>query len=243
MRGIIVAGGKGTRLLSLTSPLNKCLLPVYDRPMIAHVISTLVSGGITEIMIALDGLHPGMFLEMLEDGSSLGCNILYRYRRPSEGPGRTLLLAEKWIGNENFVLILGDSIFLSPLIFNKKEAPHMYIMPLEEFDNPQKYGQVKIIGDRIASIIWKPIDLFSDLIQTTCFIFPPDAFARLHRLSKITRGEVSITALTSQYVTEGLMRYTMLAPRSYIDCGTIPALYLAAKYMSDQNTHSIDDNE
>lgn len=243
MRGVIVAGGKGTRLLSLTNPLNKCLLPVYDRPMIMHVISTLVKGGITEIMIALDGSHPGMFLEMLEDGFSLGCSLIYRYRRSSEGPGRTLLLAKEWIGDENFVLILGDSIFLSPLTFNGKDVPHMYIMPLEKFDNPQKYGQVKVTDDRIKSIIWKPVELFSDLIQTTCFIFPPDAFTRLHRLSKITRGEVPITALTSQYVTEGLMRYTMLAPHSYIDCGNISALHLAAKYMSDQNTQSIDDDE
>ncbi len=231
------------RLLPLTNPLSKCLLPVYDRPMIMHVISTLVKGGITEIMIALDGSHPGMFLEMLEDGSSLGCNLIYRYRKPSEGPGRTLLLAEEWIGDENFVLILGDSIFLCPLTFTGKDVPHMYIMSLEGFDNPQKYGQVKIASDRIKSIMWKPIELFSDIIQTTCFIFPPDAFARLHRLDKITHGEVPITALTSQYVTEGIMRYTMLASRSYIDCGSISALYLATKYMSDRNTQSVDDDE
>ncbi len=241
MRGVILAGGKGIRLLPLTNPLNKCLLPVYDRPMIMHVISTLVKGGITQIMIALDGSHPGMFLEMLEDGSSLGCSLIYRYRKPSEGPGRTLLLAEEWIGDENFVLILGDSIFLSPLTFDGKDVPHMYVIPLDGFDNPQKYGQVKVTTDRIKSIIWKPIKLFSDLIQTTCFIFPPDAFVRLHRLNKITRGEVQITLLTTQYVTEGLMRYTMLAPHSYIDCGSIPALHLAAKYMSDQHTLPIDD--
>lgn len=241
MRGVILAGGKGTRLSPLTNPLNKCLLPVYDRPMIMHVISTLVTGGITEIMIALDGSYPGMFLEMLEDGSSFGCSIVYRYRRSSEGPGRTLLLAQDWIGDEDFVVILGDSIFLCPLIFNGKDAPHMYIMPLDGFDNPQKYGQVKIAGNRIISMMWKPIEIFSNLIQTTCFILPPDAFTRLHRLSKITRGEVPMSALTSQYVTEGLMRYTILTSYTYIDCGSIPALHLAAKRISERNTKIIDD--
>lgn len=235
MKGVIVAGGLGSRLSPLTDPLNKCLLPIYDRPMIMHAISTLVQGGVTEIMIALDGRHPGLFLEMLGDGQELGCKLTYRYRRPSEGPGRTLLLAEDWIGQDDFVLILGDSLYFTPLTFSGKSKPHMYVMPLEGFDNPQKYGQVKISEGKVLSIVWKPAEVFSDFIKTTCFIFPPDAFHRLHRLSDVTQGEVPITALTSQYVNEGLVTCTLLPPRSYIDCGSIDALHLAALYTRKKN--------
>ena len=172
---------------------------------------------------------------MLGDGQELGCSLTYRYRRASEGPGSTLPLAEDWIGQENFVVILGDSLYLTPLTFNGKLAPHMYIMPLDGFDNPQKYGQVKVSEGKVLSIIWKPEEIFSDLIQTTCFILPSDAFSRLRRLSSVTQGEVSITALTSNYVNEGLVTCTMLPPQSYIDCGSIHALHLAALYTQKKN--------
>jgi glucose-1-phosphate thymidylyltransferase len=228
MKGVIAAGGTGSRLSPLTNPLNKHLLPIYDRPMIQHVVLTLVHGGITDIMVLLSGKHPGLFLEMLEDGAKLGCNITYRYSQPSDGPGRTALLAEKWVGEEDFVFILGDSLYVTPLSFTDKVAPHLYVMPLNGFDNPEKYGQVKVSDQRVEAMIWKPKELFSNLIQTTAFIFPPDAFTRLHRLSATLQGEVHISALTAEYINEGNVTYTLLPERSYIDCGSIPALHTAA---------------
>lgn len=227
MKGVILAGGLGKRLQPLTNPFNKHLLPVYNKPMIMWVIDTLVQGGIINILISLNGMHPGLFLEMLEDGSSLGCSLYFRYARSVCGPGRSLLLAEEWVNGEEFVVILGDSLFLSPLDFNGKKSPHMFVMPLNNFDDPKKYGQVKVGHERVTEIVWKPDCLFSNLIQTTCFIFPLDAFERLHILDRETRGEVHITALTSQYIQEGSMRYTLLPQKSYIDCGTADALLKA----------------
>ena len=235
MKGVILAGGFGKRLEPLTDPLNKHLLPVYNKPMIEYVVNTLVSGGINNILVLLNGLHPGLFLEMLGDGSKFNCEILYRFSRQIGGPGRTLMLAEEWIGNEDFVVILGDGVFFVQLPLIEIKAPHMFISPLNKFDDPRKYGQVKIDNSFVKSIVWKPENLFSDLIQTTCFKFPSDAFSRLKKMDKHTKGEISITALTSQYVSERRMRYTILPEFSYIDCGTIEALYIASKKAREIN--------
>ena len=233
MKGIILGGGLGKRLQPLTDPLNKHLLPVYNLPMIVHVIKTLTHGGISDIMLLLNGNHPGLFLEMLEDGSSLECELSYRYTKDVGGPGRTLLLAERWINDENFVVILGDSLFFVPLEFCGKSVPHMFIMPLDDFDDPQKYGQVTVNDSCVLAIRWKPIDSFSNLIQTTCFILPPDSFSRLRKLDKISAGEVSITSLAQQYIEEGNVGYALLPSRSYIDCGTIEALHRASIQIKD----------
>lgn len=235
MKGVIVAGGEGSRLWPLTNPLGKCMLPVYNQPMIMHVIATLVRSGITDIMIVLDGRHPGLFLEMLEDGSALGCQITYRYRRLSEGPGRTLLLAKDWVDNENFVVILGDSLFFLPLSFTNMPVPHMFLMPLNGFDNPQNYAQVEITENHLVKrIVFKPLEVFSNLIETTCFILPPDAFERLQRLNPTAEGETLITPVLSQYVAESRMSCTVLPPESYIDCGSISALHKANAFIRNQ---------
>lgn len=228
MRGIILAGGFGHRLTALTNPLNKHLLPVFDRPMVIHGVRTLVESGLDDIMVLLNGRHPGIFLEMLGDGLELGCHISFRYEMDVRGPGRTLLMAERWIGDEDFVVLLGDGVYFVPLQLDTKPTPHMFVMPLEGFDDPRKYGQVMIDNERVTSIVWKPERIYSNLIQTTCFNFSPDAFTRLRRIGRLVRGEVSITSLTSEYVREGLMKYSLLPPRSYIDCGTIEALHTAS---------------
>src|SRR3990167_1157005 len=217
MKAIILGGGLGKRLSPLTDPLNKHLLPVYDCPMIVHVIRTLVRAGISDILLLLNGRYPGLFLEMLEDGRSFNCHLTYRYTRSVDGPGRTLLMAERWIDDQDFAVILGDSIYFITLPIAQKTAPHIFTMPLDDFDDHTKYGQVIIDGNRVTAIVWKPITLFSNIIQTGCFILPSNAFIRLRRLSDQTAGEVSITALTRQYVEEGLMTHTILPPRSYLD--------------------------
>lgn len=240
MKGVILAGGLGKRLKPLTDPLNKHLLPIYDKPMIEWAVNILVDGGIADILVLLNGLHPGMFLEILGDGSDFGCEISYRFSKQIAGPGRTLMLAEKWINDEDFVVILGDGIFFVKLPLLEIGSPHMFVSPLNNFDDPRKYGQVKLSNRFIESIIWRPQELFSNLIQATCFKFSSDAFQRLKALDENTRGEVHITALTSQYVNEGKMKYTLLPEFSYIDCGTVEALYAASKRARKMSIYSED---
>lgn len=229
MKGLIIGGGAGTRMHPLTDPLNKHLLPVYDRPMIMHVIDTLVKGGITDIMLLLNGKYPGLFLEMLENGTTLGCNIVYAYVRATAGPGGTLLLAEPWVGEEDVAVILGDSLYFTHLAISEKKGPHIFTMELTEMDDdPSKYGQVRVDGTHVTALVDKPKERFSDLIQTACFIFPPDVFQRVRRLQYSPEGELTMGSLVEEYVREGRLQYTMLPPRSYIDCGTKEALYKAS---------------
>lgn len=229
MKGLIIGGGAGTRLHPLTNPLNKHLLPVYDRPMIMHVIDTLVKGGVTDIMLLLNGKYPGLFLEMLENGTTLGCNIVYAYVRATTGPGGTLLLAEPWVGEEDVAVILGDSLYFTHLAISEKKGPHIFTMELTEADDdPSKYGQVRVDGRHVTALVDKPKKRFSDLIQTACFIFPPDVFQRVRKLQHSPEGELTMGSLVEEYVREGQLRYTMLPPRSYIDCGTKEALHKAS---------------
>ena len=231
MKGVILAGGYGTRLGALTSStLNKHLVAVGDRPMIFHVIENLVASGIEDILILLNGHNAGLVLEMLEDGSKFGCHINYRYAKEVNGPGRTLLLARQWVGREPFLTILGDSLFFQSLPWKKKQVPHMFVVPMTpEFDELSKYGQVTLKNGKVSSIIWKPREPVSSLVQATAFILHPEAFERLDILDKTVTGEVSITMLTTQYVQEGMMHYTLLPENSFIDCGTMQALQTATR--------------
>ncbi|MCH7541501.1 sugar nucleotidyltransferase [Patescibacteria group bacterium] len=229
MKGIVIAGGKGTRLSPLTDPLSKHLLPVYDKPMIVHVVETLVQGGVDQILVVLTDFHPGLYLEMLGNGSSLGCRLEYCYARNTKGPGKTMLMGKEWVSGEDFALILADSMFFCTLTLEGKKAPHMFVMPLEGFDDPRKYAQVTVSEEtgKVSSIYWKPGELFSNFIQSTCFVLPAEAFERLEGLDNTQDHVMNITALTEGYVEEGEMAYSMLPPRSFIDCGTVDALLTA----------------
>lgn len=245
MKGLICAGGAGTRLVPLTDPLSKHLLPVYDKPMIVHVIETLVKGGITEIMLVMSHYHPGLYLEMLGTGKTLGCNLYYRYlsggrgREDAEGPGRSLLHGREWVGNEDFAVILGDAFFIVPLQLTGKEAPHAFLMPLEGFDDPSKYSNVVVSGDRVADVRKKPQDKDrqTGLVEAGVRIFPPDAFDRIERLSQEKPGvQVEVSDLSMTYIREGAMRFTMLPPRSFIDCGTHESLFKAGMLAREMAT-------
>lgn len=239
MKGVILCGGLGSRLDPLTNPLSKTLLPVYDRPMIVHSISTLVEAGVSDIMLLLGAYHPGLFLEMLGEGEHYGCQLTYRYRQEARGPGQALLMAEAWIDGSDFALVLGDGLYFTSLTLPPKLSPHMFVMPLNDFDEPRKYGQVTLRDRLVETIVWKPVRQYSNLVQTTCFTFPADAFERLRQLEHRQGGEIPITSLTSQYIAEGRMRYSLLPPGSYIDCGTIEALQRAGTLMAQRKVLAI----
>lgn len=236
-KAVIMSGGLGTRLKSLTDGvLNKHLCDIYDKKMIMHVVDTLVQGGITDIMLVQNGPHPGLFEEFLGTGKNFGCDIYYRNEREIGGPGRSLALAEKFVGNEDFVAILGDSMYFHPLNFlTGKKSPYMHVMSLrgqngEWFDDPQKYVQITLEGDVVKGFVKKPKELFSELIQTQCWVLPGnDVFSRIHKLNKEKKeGEVEFSDFISQYVEEGKMGYITIPPESFIDCGTHDALLKAA---------------
>jgi glucose-1-phosphate thymidylyltransferase len=235
MKAVVMAGGKGTRLAQAKGLLNKHVLPVFDRPMIEHVVNALVGGGATEILILLNWRYPEAVMEVLEDGSRLGCEIYYRYVREIDGPGRQLWLAEKWVNGEDFVLMLGDSLYLHPLDFRSITAPHIWTMPLNGIDDPEKYGQVKVDGKRVLELREKPKILFSNLIQTATWFLPPDAFKKAKELEKTTEGEIHIGAIAEEYVREGRMTHTPLPAQSYLDLGTPESLLVAANLLRQRS--------
>jgi glucose-1-phosphate thymidylyltransferase len=233
MKAIICAGGLGTRLCPLTDPLSKHLLPVFDKPMIVHVIETLVAGGVTEIMLSLNAYHPGLYLEMLGDGRQLGCDLTYKYLPRTNGPGKTLLLAENFVRSEHFVLALGDGLFFCPVPFAGKTGPHLFLVPLEGLDEPGKYTQALVKNGHVIELAYKPQTPVSDLAQASCYVFPPDVFDRIRRIDALGNPDIHISDLTDEYVREGGVPFTMLPPRSHIDCGSIEALETAAHMLRE----------
>ena len=232
MKAVVMAGGKGSRLISAKGQVNKHVLPVYDRPMIEHVIRTLVAGGVTEVLVLLNWFYPQTVMEVLEDGTRLNCDIYYRYLREVDGPGRQLYLAEKWVGGEDFIIMLGDSLYLHPLDFCHLTAPHLWTMPSENLDDDlSKYGQVMVDGDKVTKLREKVSYRFGELITTATWLFPPSVFDLARGLDAETKGEVHVAMLSQGFIDRGEMTHTTLPVGSYIDLGTPDALLRGANML------------
>ncbi len=233
-----MAGGLGTRLGRLTNgSVNKHRLAVYDKPMIELTIETLARGGVTEALLLLNGTHPELLLEILEDGEQFGIELTYRYVKDVRaGPGRHLKLAQTWVNHEPFVLMLGDSFFTHTLDFRVPVAPHLWTMPLNGLDDPSKYGQVVVEGSRVVELVEKPKELFSNTIQVGVWVFPSDVFELIDTLSTRLTGELQIGDLSMHYVKEGRMTHTPIPAGSYLDLGTHDSLLRAANIVAHERS-------
>lgn len=231
-KAVIMAGGKASRLLPLTEAVNKPMLPVYNRPMIEHVIVTLVEAGITDILVLLGHLSAESVMVQLEDGARFGCSILYCYLRDPGSIPRHLGIARAFVGSDDFVLMLSDSLFLTPLSFEGKKSPHMWAMPLDaDFDDFRKYAEVELSEDhtKVISLTGKVVEPVTGIIQTGVWVFGPDVFGvaeGLLRNPTLSR-EIQVRDIAQYYVQKGEMNATLLPPRSFLDLGTIDALFLA----------------
>ena len=240
MKAIVMAGGRGTRLGLLTNDsINKHMVAVYDRPMITYPLATLVRGGITDVRMSLNWRNPQLLMECLEDGSKFGCRIHYTYNAQAfAGPARHFMLSEEWAGGEDVVVMLGDSYFRFPLNFRQVKAPHIWTMPLDGMDDPSKYGQVEIDGDRVVRLVEKPKTLFSNRISTGCWVFPGDVFAMARSMSD-QPGELQFGDLAMEYVRQGRMTHTAMPPGSYLDLGTPDALLKASQLEASERNRQL----
>ncbi|MFL7807892.1 MAG: sugar phosphate nucleotidyltransferase [Anaerolineae bacterium] len=214
MKGVVLAGGLGTRLNPLTKITNKHLLPVYDRPMIYYPIQMLVDAGIEEIMIVTGGNSAGDFLRLIGNGNEFGLpHMHYTYQEGEGGIAEALGLAADFVDNDKVVVVLGDNILEKGIragvqAFARQErGARIY---LKQVAHPWEYGIASIEGERVLRIIEKPIDPPTDLAVIGVYMYPPDVFEIVQALEPSARGELEITDVNNAYIERGEMAYDLL---------------------------------
>lgn len=232
MRGIILAGGTGSRLYPLTKVTNKHLLPVYDKPMIYYPIKTLISAGIKEIMIVSGKGHAGHFLELLGSGSELGIRITYEIQDEAGGIAQALGLAEDFADNGPVTMILGDNIFQNSIPESVESFTSGAKVFLKEVPDAHRFGVAEIDGNRIISIEEKPKAPKSNLAVTGLYIYDSRVFKIIRNLKPSGRGELEITDVNNAYIKMGEMEYSLLKGY-WSDAGTFESLFRASELVKN----------
>jgi glucose-1-phosphate thymidylyltransferase len=218
MKGVILAGGTGSRLHPLTLITNKHLLPLYDRPMISFAIEALVKAGVLEIMLVTGGTHAGEFLRLLGNGHEFGIDrLFYAYQDRAGGIAEALGLAEKFVGGDRCVVLLGDNIFersIEPCVeaFRKQELGARVVLSREaNHEHLKNLGVAQFDGDhRIEHIVEKPDVPPSDFAVTGVYFYDETVWKVIPDLKPSGRGELEITDVNNWYVSHCLMQYDVL---------------------------------
>lgn len=230
MKGVVLAGGLGTRLYPLTKVTNKHLLPVFNKPMIYYPIETLIEAGITDILIVTGGNSAGDFLRLLGNGKEFGLKHLnYTYQEGEGGIAAALSLAEHFVGDDKFVVILGDNIVEKSIrkeveIFKKQKEGARIL--LKEVENPERFGVAEIKDGKIVSIIEKPKKPPSNLAVTGIYMYDKYAFDIIRTLKPSDRGELEITDVNNRYLEEGKLTFGIMEGW-WTDAGTFESLLRA----------------
>ncbi len=238
MKGIILAGGKGTRLFPLTYATNKHLLPVYDKPMIFYPIQTLVNAGITQVMIVVSGEHAGHFIRVLRNGKELGLKHLeYGYQEnPVGGIADALSICEDFLDGEPATVILGDNptdANIAQPVKNFKDGAMVF---LKEVPDPQRFG-VPIFdeqGDKIVHIEEKPKKPTNNYAVTGLYIYDGKVFDYIKKCKPSKRNELEITDVNNFYIKSNKLKWTILNG-FWRDAGTFQTIFEANKYWAEKN--------
>ncbi len=241
MKGIILAGGLGSRLAPLTRITNKHLLPVYDKPMIYYPIQTLINAGITDIMIVTGGNHAGDFLRLMGNGKDFGLKHLnYTYQEGEGGIAAALSLAEYFADGESICVVLGDNIIEKNIIRAvedfKKQGKGAKIM-LKEVPDPERFGVAEINDGRLVSIVEKPKHPRSNLAVIGIYLYDAEVFNIVKTLKPSDRGELEITDVNNAYVREGTMTWEML-DGWWTDAGTFESLLRASVLVAQSGANN-----
>ncbi|MBK7405893.1 MAG: NTP transferase domain-containing protein [Phycisphaerales bacterium] len=239
MKGVILAGGLGTRLRPLTLVTNKHLLPVYDKPMIYYPIECLLNAGIDDILIVTGGEHAGDFLKLLKNGKQLGVRHLeYAYQEGEGGIADALKLAEDFADGEKICVILGDNIIELNI---RRAAADFYTqrsgakLLLKEVPDPERFGVVRFEGEgdarRVAEIIEKPKSPPSNCAVIGVYFYDADVFGVCKDLKPSGRGELEITDVNNYYLQRGDLTHEIL-DGWWTDAGTFESLYRAADFVA-----------
>lgn len=245
MKGIILAGGSGTRLYPLTLVTSKQLLPIYDKPMIYYPLSTLMLAGIRDILIISTPNDTPRFKNLLGDGSRFGIHLSYAVQESPDGLAQALIIGESFIGDEPCALILGDNIFygagLTQHLFNSVKRAYDGVSTIFAYyvKNPEQFGIVEIDENNNAiSIEEKPKAPKSNYCVTGLYFYPSGVSKKAKQVVPSKRGEFEITSLNNMYLKEGLLHVTTMGRGySWLDTGTHESLTDASNYIKDIEDH------
>lgn len=236
LKGIILAGGTGSRLMPMTKVTNKHLLPVYDKPMIMYPLEMLVGLGLSDIMIVSGKGHAGHFLELLGSGSEYHVRLSYAVQEKPGGIAEALGLTEDFADNDTVAVILGDNIYQNPLdIKNFNQGARIY---LKRVPDPQRFGVAYLSSGKISSIIEKPQDQESDLAVTGFYLYDNSVYEKVKRLKPSKRQELEITDVNNSYIQEGTMDHRFV-DGFWTDAGNIESLYTAATLVREAKLNNI----
>ncbi len=230
MKGVVLAGGFGTRLLPLTKITNKHLLPVWDKPMIYYPIQTLVDAGIKEILIVSGPEHSGHFLRLLGSGKEFGVKFTYEIQEEAGGIAQALGLAEDFAGNNSVAVVLGDNIFGEKFDFSDfRGGARIFLMKVPD---PQRFGVPKLEGDKVVLIEEKPKEPKSSYAVTGLYIYDNEVFKVIRTLKSSARGELEITDVNNYYIRKGKMDARILKG-FWVDAGTFESLFKATQLVRE----------
>jgi glucose-1-phosphate thymidylyltransferase len=231
MKGIILAGGNGTRLKPLTKATSKQLLPIYDKPLIFYPLSTLMELGIRDIAIIVKSSEKEKFFLLLGDGKRFGINITYLIQDNPNGLAEAFIIGEEFIGKSNVTLILGDNIFYGEALkqsLSSKFSEGANIL-CYKVNDPERYGVAKISDSKVVEIVEKPKEFVSDYAVTGIYVYDNSVIAKSKSLLPSARGELEITDLNNLYIEEGNLKGIFLdSEMIWMDTGTFNSLHDAS---------------
>jgi glucose-1-phosphate thymidylyltransferase len=239
MKGIVLAGGTGSRLFPLTKITNKHLLPIFDKPMVYYPIQTLVEAGITDILLVTGGRNSGDFLRLLANGKEFGLKHLnYTYQEGEGGIADALALAQHFADGEKVCVILGDNIIEGSIAqavrdFEQQERGARIL--LKEVPDAGRFGVAELAGDRIVGIEEKPAQPKSPYAVIGIYLYDGTVFDKVKELVPSKRGELEITDVNNAYIREGAMTFSFLEGW-WTDAGTFESLLKAANLVAQSHT-------
>lgn len=238
MKGIILAGGKGTRLRPLTTVTSKQLLPVYNKPMIYFPLETLINAGIKDILIIVAPDHAGDFLKLLGSGKNFGCDFTYEVQEEARGLADAFLIGEKFIGNDSVAMILGDNLFDDDFADSIRTFQTGGRVFAKKVPDPERFGVVEFDDNRkVVSIIEKPDKPKSEYAVTGLYIYDNTVIEKAKSLKPSPRNEIEITDLNNLYLKEGTLDVAFVNGQ-WLDTGTFEAMYQAANFVRDRELRS-----
>jgi glucose-1-phosphate thymidylyltransferase len=234
MKGIILAGGSGSRLSPLTKVTSKQLLPVYNKPMIFYPLETLRKAGINDILIIVAPDHAGDFLKLLGSGKDYGCNFTYEIQDKPEGLAQAFIIGENFIGDDDVTLILGDNLYeddFSQAIQSFENGGRVFAKKVRD---PERFGVVDFDSDNKAvSIEEKPNEPKSDYAVTGLYIYDNTVLDKVKSLKPSQRGELEITDVNNLYLKEGTLDVALVKGK-WFDTGTFESMFEATQFIRDK---------